>query len=141
MSRKVKAIRWTCEAAQSEFGTDAETISKRLRASGVTPGEDGKFSTRQIALAVFGDIDGEKLRLAHHQANLSEMEDKRQKGKLLDAAQVQSVWEQHVVALRTAVWNFDAAEDVRRRWMLELKSVPVAEYQDAGVAIESEAEE
>lgn len=141
MSRRAKPIRWTCESAQVEFGPDAKTIAARLRASGVTAGEDGKFSTRQIALAVFGDIDGEKLRLAHHQANLAEMEDKRQKGQLLDAAQVQSVWEQHLVALRTAVWNFDAPEDVRRRWMLELRTIPVAEYQDAGAAVESDVDE
>lgn len=141
MSKRVKPIRWSCESAQVEFGPDAKTIAQRLRASGTLPGKDGMFSTRQIALAVFGDIDGEKLRLAHHQANLAELEDKRQKGQLLDAAKVQSVWEQHVVALRTAVWNFDAPEEVRRRWLLELKSIPVAEYQDAGAAVESETDE
>lgn len=60
MGRPIKAIRWTCDHAGSEFGADSKTISARLRQAGTAAGADGKFSTRQIALAVFGDIDGER---------------------------------------------------------------------------------
>ena len=140
MAKRAKLIRWTCEQAQAEFGADSATIMGRIRQAGTLPGADGKYSTRQIALAVFGDMDCERLREKRHQANLLELEERRIKGEVFTASKVVAIWETHLVALRTAIWNFDAPEEKRRQWMDELKAVTVAEYQDSTPAVEADTE-
>ena len=67
-------IRWTMGLAASELGCDRRTLAERVKTSGAVPGEDGKFSTRQIFTALHGDLAGEKLRLTRAQADLAEAE-------------------------------------------------------------------
>jgi phage terminase Nu1 subunit (DNA packaging protein) len=71
---KSAPIRWTAGVAALEFGMDRRVVAERLRMSGAVPGEDGKFSTRQIVAAIHGDLAGEKLRLMRAQADLAEIE-------------------------------------------------------------------
>ena len=51
--RKFTPIRWTFERAGAEFGHSPRTISKRVTGAGIVSGEDGKFSTQDIAKALF----------------------------------------------------------------------------------------
>lgn len=71
---KLDPIRWSVGQAAAEFGLDRRTMAERVKTSGAVPGEDGKFSTRQIAAAVYGDLAGEKLRKMRAEADLAEME-------------------------------------------------------------------
>ncbi len=64
-----EAVRWTLRDAECEFPVSKETLSKRLLKLGEQPGEDECFSTAQICAAVFGDLTGEKTRLAKEQAD------------------------------------------------------------------------
>ena len=47
-------IRWSLHRAESEFGRAVRTIRTGLQAAGISPGKDGKYSTREIATALFG---------------------------------------------------------------------------------------
>jgi hypothetical protein len=47
-------IRWSLHRAESEFGRGVRTIRAGLQAAGISPGKDGKYSTREIATALFG---------------------------------------------------------------------------------------
>ena len=58
MPKTTKPVRWTRTHAAAEFNLDAATLSKRLLAASIAPGEDGRFSTKQIVGAVFGDRAG-----------------------------------------------------------------------------------
>jgi len=78
-----KSIRWTKEQAASEFTINPRTLSNRLRQHGIEPGEDRKFSTTDICRAVFGDIDGEKLRLTREQADKLSLENAIARGDLI----------------------------------------------------------
>ena len=71
---KADPIRWTLGLAATEFGADRRTLSTRAKTSGQVPGEDGKFSTRQIAAIIHGDLAGEKLRKLRAEADLAELE-------------------------------------------------------------------
>ena len=71
---KGESIRWTLGVAATEFGLDRRTMAERVRTSGAVAGEDGKFSTKQITAAVYGDLAGEKLRKMRAEADLAEME-------------------------------------------------------------------
>jgi hypothetical protein len=49
------ALRWNLQQASREFGVNRETLERRRRAKDLVPGEDGCFSTKQIAALVMGD--------------------------------------------------------------------------------------
>lgn len=74
MPKEVAKLRWTIERAASEFQIDRKTLTKRIRAGDIEPGEDGKFSTEQICAAVFGDYRSEQLRELRGRADKVELE-------------------------------------------------------------------
>lgn len=84
MSKPFKAIRWTIRQAASEFGCDEKTMSNRLRRESLVPGEDGKFSTRQIVTGMFGDIGTHRLRKMKAEADLAELQKAKVMGTLTD---------------------------------------------------------
>jgi hypothetical protein len=47
-------IRWSLHKAEIEFGRSVQRIKTGLRAAGISPGKDGKYSTREITTALFG---------------------------------------------------------------------------------------
>jgi len=47
-------IRWSLHKAEIEFGRSVQRIKSGLRAAGISPGADGKYSTREIVTALFG---------------------------------------------------------------------------------------
>ena len=67
--KKHTAQRWGLEKAAAEFGINPRTLSKRLKQYSIECGRDKMFSTKQICAAIFGDIDGERLRLTKEQAD------------------------------------------------------------------------
>lgn len=71
---------------------------------------------------------GEKLRETRHRANLLEMEEKEKLRQLLPAADVERVWGGIMVAIRQSIWNCDAPEIDRRRWLDELKALKIEDY-------------
>ena len=114
--------------AASEFDIHAATLAKRIKTAGIEPGTDGKWSTVQICAAVFGDMDSEKLRETRHKANLLELEEKEKRRQLVPIDDVGRVWDSVVIALRQAVWNFDAPEETRRQWLGELRDLKPDDY-------------
>ena len=66
---RAAGLRWNIETAAREFGVNPRTVSGRVHTAGVLPGEDGLYSTADIASAIFGDIAGERLRLTRESAD------------------------------------------------------------------------
>ncbi len=128
MPSRRKVVRWTMPQAASEFDIHAATLAKRIKTAGIEPGTDGKWSTVQICAAVFGDMDSEKLRETRHKANLLELEEKEKRRQLVPIDDVGRVWDSVVIALRQAVWNFDAPEETRRQWLGELRDLKPDDY-------------
>lgn len=126
--RMAASVRWTVAAAAVEFGLDDLTLTKRIKTSEIVPGTDGKFSTRQICAAVYGDMDGEKLREVRHRANLLELQEQQLRRELVPVADVQRVWGAVIVAIRQYIWNCNAEEIDRRRWLAELVDLKVEDY-------------
>jgi hypothetical protein len=71
---KAEPLRWTLGLAATEYGLDRRTLSTRAKTSGEVPGLDGKFSTKQVAAIIYGDLAGEKLRKLRAEADLAEIE-------------------------------------------------------------------
>ena len=54
MAKKaIQPIRWTVFLASQEFHKTGNRIREGLRAHGIEAGRDGKYSTQQIAKAIF----------------------------------------------------------------------------------------
>lgn len=72
------------EHACGEFGINPRTLSGRIKQLGILPGDDGKYSTKEIAAAVYGDLEREKIRLTSAEADAQEVKNRVQAGELVD---------------------------------------------------------
>lgn len=79
-----KSIRWTIENAAAEFGINPRTLSARLKQSGTVPGDDERYSTKEIAAAVFGDLERERIRKTSAEADEIEKRNRERDGELVD---------------------------------------------------------
>ena len=89
--RRKGAVRWGLHHAASEFGLAIATLGKRIKALSIEPGSDKKFSTKQICNAVFGDMDGERLRLVREQADEKAIANAEARGELVSYSEVLEV--------------------------------------------------
>ena len=54
MAKKpIQPIRWSAFLAAQEFHKTVNRVHQGLRAHGIEAGEDGRYSTQEIALAIF----------------------------------------------------------------------------------------
>jgi hypothetical protein len=53
---KTGPIRWTINHAAQEFEINRRTLATYIAAAGLIPGDDHRFSTKQIMTAVIGDV-------------------------------------------------------------------------------------
>ena len=104
-SKTASGIRWTATKAASEFGHDPKTVSARIKTGGIVAGADKKFSTKQIVAAVFGDLEGERLREVHARADGLEIDNARKRGELLSVQETRQFWGRVLVRLNGQVKN------------------------------------
>lgn len=103
MASLYKSVRWSTGSAGHEFGKNKETISANLHKTGQLPGEDGKFSTRQIIIAIFGDVTIEKARLVREQADKAARENAQAGHSLVDIEAVKSYFVDLAVTVRQLI--------------------------------------
>ena len=110
---KYQTVRWGVAEAASEFSINRRTLANRLKTSGAVPGDDKKFSTKQVCDAVFGSIAGQKLRLLKAQADKTEQQVRLNDRDLIPAKFVESVWNQTIRSLREKI---DHSAPARYTW-------------------------
>lgn len=118
VGRKVEVIRWTIDRAANEFDIDRATLSKRLKAASIEPGEDGMFGTMQICAAKFTDKDIADARDKNAAADLKELKLKQQRRELVPRAQVEQDLTARIVEARQAVWNHPELTEEMKRELL-----------------------
>ena len=124
--RSVAALtRWTLEVASAEFGIARNTLSKRLKSSGVLPGPDQKFSTGDICRAVF--TDGEKARaaLALSQKENFDLRNAQLAGTLADVAVFQRISDEMVIVLRQKISEAPIPEEAKQNILREIQNIDV----------------
>lgn len=84
--RPTEPVRWTFNFASSEFGVSIDTISKRMKGAGLLAGQDGCYSTKQIATAVYGDLELERIGLTRAEKIAQEVKNQVEAGELVDVA-------------------------------------------------------
>lgn len=83
MGSAIESLAWTIDRASREFGPNPRTIQGRLTRAGIAPDENGRYTTKQICAAVFGDTDGEKLRKLKEEADSVALDNARIRGELI----------------------------------------------------------
>jgi hypothetical protein len=76
-------------SAAKEFGLDREVLNKRAMQADIVPGDDGKYSIRQMASAAYGDLERERIREVAARADQLERENALAQRKLIPAEEVQ----------------------------------------------------
>jgi hypothetical protein len=123
--KKLQSIRWTIDSASAEFSRHASVISKNLKRLGIAPGADGKFSTKEICSAVFGDLDAERLKRAQKENRLLDMEIHQGERALIPAEFVQRTWLEIATALRQGIlFNADIPETAKHEILNALPEIP-----------------
>ncbi len=79
-------IRWTLKRAAIECGLQVTQLQTKRLAADIHPGEDHKFSTRQILAMIFGDKAQADTRRAEAEAQAAIRRNLRQDGELIPTA-------------------------------------------------------
>ena len=79
-------LRWTILRAADECGVPREAVRRGLRAAGIEPGKDGRYTTRQIFQALHGDLEAERIRETRARAELLEMEAEEKRRTLVSVS-------------------------------------------------------
>src|SRR5438876_3203883 len=82
-------FRWTIEAASREFGITSSILRKRLTAIHERADREDKcYSTEQLVKAIFGSLQGERLRELRERADNLALKNASLRGEMLDRAEL-----------------------------------------------------
>lgn len=119
---------WSIRRAATEFGVSEETVRRGLSELGVetTERKAGNLTTRQVAAAIFGDLDREKI-LDMRQRRLDrERADKIKAGELIPREVMEAAYEdalgpirQRLLALPSEAGRCNPVEPAVAREVLE----------------------
>lgn len=123
MPAKLNPVRWSLLYAQSEFGVDRKTLQKRLNAEEVEPGKDGKYSTKQIASAVFGDIQGERLRKTREEADSLALRNAEMRGELVSVTLVKQMVSEIILANKQTVLASQLEQETKNEILANLEAL------------------
>ena len=126
---------FTIESGAEAFRVDRRTLRRRLIDAGLKVERGAKFTIAEIHHALVGHdadvlkaIDRERLRNLTTDADLKAVELAALNRDLIPAADVHSTWAAIIIAIRQAIWTFDAPEEARRKWLGELRDLKGEDY-------------
>ncbi len=117
------AIRWTISQAAREFGWDTTNLERARRAAGVNAGEDGRFSTRQIARVVFGDKESEVIENLRQQRRAAELKYAQASAELIPTASVVKLADKIIVPIRQRIMSSPLADQDKRDILTDLEAL------------------
>jgi phage terminase Nu1 subunit (DNA packaging protein) len=123
MPAKSNPVRWSLLHAQAEFGVDRKTLQKRLNAEEVEPGKDGKYSTKQIASAVFGDIQGERLRKTREEADNLALKNAELRGELASVEAVKSIGAEFCLSMRAKILASQLEQEAKNEILADIAAM------------------
>lgn len=122
MSKPLQQIRWTMEQAAAEFGLNPRTLSARIKQLSIVPGTDSKFSTKEMARAVFGDLEMERIRKTSAEADQIEMENKEARGDLVNVEEFCKDYDRVLLGMKRIIKSSKLPEADQDDILVELAS-------------------
>lgn len=90
----------TATTAAKALGIDPKTMNKRLRDRGHEIGQNRKYTLAEIVAAYLGDLEAERIRETRANADLKELELRRESGELVSMDEVQSMMNKVYLPMR-----------------------------------------
>lgn len=130
-----EAVRWSMYRAAQEFGTNERTLKKRQLALGIQPGEDGFFSSKDVAAMLFGDKEAETIRKISAEARGQELKNAVTEGELIPLASVLEICRRIIVPIRQRILSSSMSETERHDALADLVSLGEVDWsKEAGDA-------
>ena len=123
MARKLKRFDWTLSHAQAEFGLDHHTLKRKLSETGQSPDAKGHFTTRQICIAIFGDLRGEQTKLVSAQLEERRLKIEERKGKLISIEDAEAACGRAATAIRQRIVNSQLPRDEKNALLVEINGL------------------
>lgn len=102
--------RWTLVSASREFGSHREQMERARRANHIEPGEDNRFSTKQICAMVFGDKQLADARRAEADAESAIRRNLREDLELLPTQAAGAATDPVLIVLRQQICSSSLSE-------------------------------
>lgn len=138
MGRKVKLHAWTLSSAEAEFGLERHTIKRKLAEAGQQPDEKGRFTTRQLCLAIFGDLRGEQKKLVAAQAEEKRLKIEERRGRLISIEDAEAVCNICATAIRQRIVNLPISKEERQKVLLEINGLAKIDFRKVEEMIKEE---
>lgn len=118
--KKYTPLRWTLAQAASEFHLGPKTVTHRAKAAGIIPGEDGKFSTKDIHCAVCGDYHRERTRKMAEDADAQALANAEERKRLVDREDLMRRLEPIYVRMKEIIMRSGMAESEKGEVLVQL---------------------
>jgi hypothetical protein len=132
MSR-IASIRLTIETGAAEFEVNPRTLVSRIKAAGILPGDDGRFSIAQIDKAKNGNLEKERTRKMKEDADQAALQNARERRELMDVADFVRRLEPIVVAMKQRIMGSTMTDAEKDGLCKELASLLRGSDGAAGV--------
>ena len=100
-------------AAAAEWVVTVDTIRRGARRLEIEPDRSGRFTTHQIDLAIHGDLKAEKTRLTKADADLKELELKRERSELVAMSDAEQLIRSKFQPIRERLTSAEASLSAR----------------------------
>ena len=119
-------FRWTIETACREFGINSALLRKRLNAVHERADrEDHCYSTEQLIKAIYGSIQGERLREVKERADNLSLKNASLRGDLLDRQELAKALEPIFLAVKQLVAASALPKEVRDDLLSTIATYPL----------------
>lgn len=96
-------MKWSISSAALEFGCDRKTLTKGLLSTGAKVEKGGKFTTKEICAALFGDYERERAEAERLDNELRRINLAKAKGEAIEMAEVNALYNSALVPVRQMI--------------------------------------
>lgn len=129
--KKEGPMTWTLSKAGVEFGFDPKTVGARLTDAGQKPDNNGRFTTRQICAALYGDERAEKQKLLAEQIKHAALKNAKQEGSLIALESACFVAQRAAFAVKQRILSLSLPDDEKRGLLAEIAALAETDFSAA----------
>lgn len=86
-----------------EFDSTEQTVAKRWKLRDIPPAKDGTWTTKEVCKIIFGDKEGERLRLTTEQADKLSLENAQKRRELVPVDTVLIAGQRFIAAAKPRI--------------------------------------
>lgn len=113
-------VRLSISSGSTEFDIERLALTKKLKTKGIKPGEDGCWSIKEMAAAIFDDHHTEKLRKMVADADKAELETAKMRQELISTELVAEFLGYYSMVLKQELLSHDNITEEEKDRILEV---------------------